>query len=743
MIRKKALRFATLVFLATIIIGIGWLYGRRLTSHSQAKVSDGCHGRKMSGDVYNMINAVKDVSAASGLPKELTKIRPFHADLRLQPAAAGSFPELRDAPNCEKWVVVTSIIPVGKPLKQLQELLDWCVVVVGDRESPKDFRLDGHRSVYLDSATQGQLGYRIVNHTPWSSFSRKNIGYMFAIHHGARLIYDTDAYTELLPSAINVLFTKTISPLQARARGLVWNPYPFFGFEGAWPRGLPLDQVTRKPASASPANNRQWFKGREWTCNICPPPHNNITHLRGEVGGIWQFLVRGETDVGAVYWINKDKPFADFRTSGEVVSLSPGVMAPYNAQATLHHYDAFWGLLLPASVHGRVSDIWRAYFTQRVMWDVGGRMQFAPSQMIVRSRNNHTASLDFASEIPLYLQSGELVKYLQKWACNKATLQECLLQLYVDLYEVGIVEASDVKYMLAWLQDLVGLGYNFPKLQASRPIHWMKKDWRKIRLCIHFNTEVAVNEKAMRLMQRVYSKFFDKISYTGPIPNPSYLGNDAQYIHCKTAHNAESQLRCLLAHLETYPDAEGYLYISADVFVDLSRMSKLPRNKLWYLHGTEVDVRNPQTFNVTKWSLNQGYGALKYYVEHLPPEWKHRLQEVNGNKNIVHTMDLADVIYIPERLRSEFVSTTKYFEFIGGPPISQEIITPVIKDLVVGDDYVPLIPMQLRDDQLNLLEQTVHGWSGEYDFVRPLNLLNPIIADLWTRLMDDVETSMV
>ena len=130
-------------------------------------------------------------------------------------------------------------------------------------------------------------------------------------------------------------------------------------------------------------------------------------------------------------------------------------------------------------------------------------------------------------------------------------------------------------------------------------------------------------------------------------------------------------------------------------------------------------------------------------MEHLPSEWKYRLQEVNGNETIVHTMDLADVIYIPERLRSDFVSTTKYFEFIGGPPISQEIITPVIRDLVVGDDYVPLIPMQLRDDQLNLLEQTVHGWSGEYDFVRPLNLLNPIIADLWTRLMDDVETSMV
>ena len=31
--------------------------------------------------------------------------------------------------------------------------------------------------------------------------------------------------------------------------------------------------------------------------------------------------------------------------------------------------EAFWGLLLPVTVHGRVSDIWRAYLTQKLLWD--------------------------------------------------------------------------------------------------------------------------------------------------------------------------------------------------------------------------------------------------------------------------------------------------------------------------------------------------------------------------------------
>ena len=727
MIQRRLICFAGLISLTVISMEFGWLHRREPTRTRNTHAA-----------------GVKGVPATTGLLKGLTRIRTFHTNFRHQTEIASSLTELSGTPNCEKWVVVTTIYPVGKPLKQLQKLPDWCVVVVGDEKSPKDFHLDGQRSVYLDTATQERLGYQILKHTPWSSFSRKNIGYMFAIHHGARLIYDTDDDNELLSSVIYVTFTKTTSPLQARPRSLVWNPYPFFGFEGGWPRGLPLDQVTRKPASASPTNNRLWFKGKGWTCNNGSPPLNNITHLRGAVGGVWQFVVRGDTDVDAIYRLTRGIPFAEFETSDDVVSLSPGVMAPYNAQATLHHYDAFWGLLLPASVHGRVSDIWRSYFTQRLMWDVGGRLHFAPSQMIVRSRNNHTALFDFASEVPLYLQSGELVKYLQKWTCERATLQECLLQLYIDLFEVGVVEESDVRYMFAWLQDLKTVGYDFPKLQTSMPIHWRKKDWRKIRLCIQFNTEIAVNEKTVELLHSVYSMFFDKISYSGPIPKPSYLDNDIQYIHCKNARNGESQQRCLLAHLEAYPDAEGYLYIADDAFVDLSRMSKLPRDMVWYLHGTVMDVRNRQTFDgniYPIWPLDQGYRALKYYVENLPLKWKDRLQELNGNRNIVRTIELADVIYIPEKLRSAFVSTVKYFS--GEPHINHEVITPIIRDLVVGNDYVPLIPMCLWEEQKNFQEQTIRGQSGEYDFVHPLKLSDQKVADLWIELMNDVKTSMV
>ena len=75
-------------------------------------------------------------------------------------------------------------------------------------------------------------------------------------------------------------------------------------------------------------------------------------------------------------------------TYHHIVSLRAGTMMPYNAQATLHSYDAFWGLLLPCTVHGRVTDIWRAYFTQRMLWDVGLRIGFS-SPWVTQYRNAH------------------------------------------------------------------------------------------------------------------------------------------------------------------------------------------------------------------------------------------------------------------------------------------------------------------------------------------------------------------
>ena len=48
-----------------------------------------------------------------------------------------------------------------------------------------------------------------------------------------------------------------------------------------------------------------------------------------------------------------------------------------NGQATIFGKAALWGMILPITVHGRVSDIWRSYFTRRIIWEAGQRLAFA------------------------------------------------------------------------------------------------------------------------------------------------------------------------------------------------------------------------------------------------------------------------------------------------------------------------------------------------------------------------------
>lgn len=64
------------------------------------------------------------------------------------------------------------------------------MVVVADTKSPKDWKRGS--CVYLSVEDQQCLHYGIVELLPYKAYTRKNIGYLWAIQHGATKIFDTD-----------------------------------------------------------------------------------------------------------------------------------------------------------------------------------------------------------------------------------------------------------------------------------------------------------------------------------------------------------------------------------------------------------------------------------------------------------------------------------------------------------------------------------------------------------------------
>ena len=136
-----------------------------------------------------------------------------------------------------------------------------------------------------------------------------------------------------------------------------------------------------------------------------------------------------------------------------------------NAQACLFSRLAFWALLLPVTVHGRVSDIWRSFTFTKLMQATGQARAFA-SNYVIQERNAHTILADLQAEEPLYELAGGLVAGLRRLRLNSSSLGDAMLELAVALYEVGVVEALDVQLTQAWVSDLLSVGVAFPAMYA-------------------------------------------------------------------------------------------------------------------------------------------------------------------------------------------------------------------------------------------------------------------------------------
>ena len=145
--------------------------------------------------------------------------------------------------------------------------------------------------------------------------------------------------------------------------------------------------------------------------------------------------------------------------------VQKGTFAPFNAEATLFLQGSLWALWLPTTVHGRVSDIWRGYVAMRLLHEFVDQVLAFSRPLVVQERNAHNYLADFASEQPLYLQSGALLRHLSRWRPRPTgcrDLPSCLLEVMIGLYERAYVDLVDVENTVHWIGFLRTVGYAFP-----------------------------------------------------------------------------------------------------------------------------------------------------------------------------------------------------------------------------------------------------------------------------------------
>jgi len=318
------------------------------------------------------------------------------------------------------FVISTTINPISKSMMTFSDLLsDWFFVLVGDRKSV--FIESINNIKFLSLENQRSLKYNIISSLPYNHYARKNIGYLYALSQGSKIIYETD--DDNIPFS-NWKFPPLTGNFDVYNTTKFLNVYQFFTSEFIWPRGFPLINIHQ---------------------NVdLKKIHKTITI------GAWQGLADDDPDVDAIYRLVFDKKIKF--DSHEPVVLAQGTYCPFNSQNTLWHHTMLPYAYLPSTVSFRFTDILRSYVAQRCFWEHGYFLGFT-KPTVYQERNQHDYMKDFESEITCYLQAINIVNILDSLKLNN-DWERNLMVIYTTFAKKEIVRYEEINIVKSWIQDI-------------------------------------------------------------------------------------------------------------------------------------------------------------------------------------------------------------------------------------------------------------------------------------------------
>ena len=99
-------------------------------------------------------------------------------------------------PSCERWAVIATASVTSEAIRRQSKLAGWCLVMVVDSDKDclkwRDSRGGNKIVTCLSPKKLKDMKHPLVNALPQSQLARKNIGYLYAIQHGAQVIWDFD-----------------------------------------------------------------------------------------------------------------------------------------------------------------------------------------------------------------------------------------------------------------------------------------------------------------------------------------------------------------------------------------------------------------------------------------------------------------------------------------------------------------------------------------------------------------------
>ncbi|KAG0259631.1 hypothetical protein DFQ27_003957 [Actinomortierella ambigua] len=562
----------------------------------------------------------------------------------------------------KQWIVVTTINPPTDAMDLLCNLEGWNVVVVADTKSPKQWKSGS--CVYLSVEEQQCLSYDIVDVIPYRAYTRKNIGYLWAIQQGATKIFDTD--DDNLPTGKDIFVESptggVVGYRSGGTTGKSVNIYSHFGRPDIWPRGFPLDDIDiRRPVSYM----REYDSLTEEAKGALAPPML-----------IQQGLADLDPDVDAIFRLTQ------VRELKHVKFLS-----------------------------FRVCDIWRGYWVQRLLWDVDGSLGFT-KPTVDQIRNAHNYLDDYKDELQIYAETTKFIDFLSSWTSSSTRLETRIVSLMEEMAKHEFIGPADVDLAKRWVQDLQNVGYVFPKVrrydqkrhgelvkkheeqrlynQTDRwvsdealrqcqleetgegtgaavengapkiqitPTHLNSTAFKNILLVVNFNHP---DYDALEPFMTIYKKYFPNIKVYGPRV-PDHLKDqvsEAAYDEGFTSY------RSIADAIEKYPDYDGYLYTNDDTLLNVYQLAEFDQDKVWKpVPDRYKDVHDLSRAPPNKWPH---WGKIKTTEmwndpTSLTAKQRERIADFHGLKGQAHIRAYADGVYVPARISKELAGVLKTF----------------------------------------------------------------------------------
>ncbi|XP_075474387.1 putative glycosyltransferase STELLO2 [Primulina tabacum] len=652
----------------------------------------------------------------------------------------------------EKWIVVSVSEYPSESLKKMAKIKGWQVLAIGNSRTPEDWKLKG--VIYLSLDMQAQLGFRVVDYLPFDSYVRKTVGYLFAIQHGAQKIYDIDDRGDVIDNDIGKHFDVELVGEGSRQEVIlqyshdnpnrtVVNPYIHFGQRSVWPRGLPLENVG----------------------DIEHEPF--YTEVFGGKQFIQQGISNGLPDVDSVFYFTRKSTLEGFDIRfdehASKVALPQGTMVPVNSFNTIFHSSAFWGLMLPVSVSSMASDVLRGYWAQRLLWEVGGYVVVYPPTV---HRYDKIEAYPFSEEKDLHVNVGRLIKFLVAWRSSNHRLFEKILELSYVMAEEGFWTEKDLKFTAAWLQDLLSVGYQQPRLMSlelDRPRANIGDGDRKEFVpqnlpSVHLGVEETgvVNYEIGNLI--TWRKNFGNVVLIifcyGPVERTALewrllygrifktviiLSVEKNVDLAVEQGDADHVYKNLPKLFDRYTSADGFLFLQDNTILNYWNLLQADKTKLWITNKVSKSWTSVPIAGNSDWFAKQG-GLVRKVVATMPAHLQVSHKEtVKDHQSLV--ICNSEVFYLPRRFVSDFIDLVS---LVGDLDIHHKVAVPMFFLAMDSPQNYDSVFDSMRYKQKPQSNSTfyspeapaVHPWnvSSEQDFIKLIRLMaagDPLLMELF------------